>query len=171
MSRPAQTNSALLALALFCMVPMLHRCSSSPISDAYSAYLGRDVPTLIYYLERGEDWVAEDAANYLGFLGAPAAAPALEAQLATNDRSPLVYAAIATALGKIRQPDSLPVLLQFLERGGSSQERMAVVVALGRYCAESTRAKMEELKYDPDVLVARSAKAGIARCWPEGGKR
>lgn len=158
---------ALSAVALLAVVPLFQSCGSSPIADAYNAYLQRDIPTLLYYLDRGEDWVAEDSANYLGYLGSPSSLQALHAQLATTDRSPMVYTAIVTALGKIRQPESLPLLLEFLDRSPSPRERLAAVVALGRYCAESVRPRLEELKYDADVLVARTAKAGILRCWPD----
>ena len=142
-------------------------CISSPISDAYSAYLDRDVPGLMRLLAQGEDWVAEDSALYLGYLGAPSAAEALHAELETQDRSPMVYSAIVVALGRLRQPESVPIVVKFLQRASEPQERVAVAMALGQFCAPSSRTTFEELRFDADVLVSRTARAGLARCWPE----
>ncbi len=144
-------------------------CTSTPIAQNYSAYLERDIPTLLYYLEHGEDWVAEDAALYLGYLAAPSATPGLLAQLSTTDRSPLVYSAIVVALGRIRSEEAIPAILQYLkQQAGDSRQRLAVVLALSQMCAPNTRQALEDLKYDTDVLVSRSAKSGILRCWPGG---
>lgn len=156
------------ALSISCLVG-LSACASTPIAQNYEAYLERDVPGLVYYLERGEDWVAEDAAYYLGYLAAPAATKPLLEQLRTADRSPLVYAAIIVALGRIRSEEAVPAILEFLKRAGDPQQRLAVVVSLSSICSPDSRGTLETLSYDADVLVSRTAKAGILHCWPEGG--
>lgn len=162
-------SSTLASAALAVYTAGMLGCTSTPIAQNYTAYLERDIPSLIYYLERGEDWVAEDAANYLGYLAAPAAIPALLAQLQTTDRSPFVYTAIVMALGRIRSEEAVPAILEFLQRAGEPQQRLAAVVAISNMCSPRCRATLESLAYDTDVLVSRTAKAGILRCWPQGG--
>jgi len=162
--------SLLATLLLALMVTAAPGCIYSPIVDAHTAFVERDVQSLISLLSHPDDWVVEDCANYLGMLAAPASARALHELLQRPDLHPATRMAAVRALGRIGLPDYVDALAQQLALESHPSMPLVVVQALGTICSRQAVDLLNDLGDGHDILTARAAQAALYRC-QNGGSR
>ncbi|GEM_PF-4271045 len=143
-------------------------CIHSPIVDAHTAFVQRDVQSLIALLSHPDDWVVEDCATYLGLLAAPASASQLHNVLQRPGIHPQTRMAVVRALGRIGLPDSVDDLAQQLSLEAHPSMPLVVVQALGTICSRQAVDILGDLGESNDILTARAAQAAMLRCQTGG---
>ena len=138
-------------------------CSSNVILVQKAAAAGNQAYLIEVLQNAEEDWLIEDAAWGLARIGNNSAVAPLTVILENPAGYPWRRAAAAYALGHIGDSRAVEPLVAALERASNPEERYWIVVALGAFSGPESRAALESLTGDADILVCRAAKKGLLR--------
>jgi HEAT repeat protein len=145
-------------ISLLCWAVLVTGCAASLEEIRALPAEGRS-DELRPLLNHEHGWVREEAARLLGSSGTQAAASDLESLVADRGERPLVRAAAARALGLLRAPTSLPVLVGVASVPGTPPEvKLALIDALCAFAPKPEALQaIAPLERDEDLLVSVAA--------------
>ncbi len=141
-----------------------------PVGDILSSSLfdpaanSRSVPLLVALLNNSDDAVKEGAADVLGKIGDPAAAPPLIALMHSPNVSPAVRRVVIGAIALIASPECQPSLIEALGNPeDASDARAQAAAGLGRLATAPAVTALSRALTDDNLSIRMAASGGLAR--------